>query len=152
SPPPDDEAPASDAVFVSEPPPALWVWPHPAAAKTDTAVIAAIEAQARQGIMFGRTPCQKVTHLFVHGFGVLAPEIALVTLTPVPVGMKFTLPGPRVTFVYAAVTCDGQAPSKTKLWRVTLFRCVASYPSSVTVGVFDPPLTTWTSWNLMFVY
>jgi hypothetical protein len=31
--------------------------------------------------------------------GVLEPEMALVTVTPVPAGVKLTLPGPSVTFV-----------------------------------------------------
>ena len=53
-------------------------------------------------------PHQNVTHLFVHGLGVLDPATPLVTFTPVPEGAKFTLPGPRVTFVYDAVTFDGE--------------------------------------------
>ena len=47
-----------------------------------------------------------MTHLSVHGLGVLVPETLLVTVTPVPEGVKFTAPGPSVTFVYAAVTCE----------------------------------------------
>jgi hypothetical protein len=42
---------------------------------------------------------QKVTHFPVHALGVLVPEMSLVTVTPVPDGMKFTLPGPSVTLV-----------------------------------------------------
>src|ERR1019366_105262 len=69
---------------------------------------------------------QKVTHLLVQGLGVLDPETELVTVTPVPEGVKFTAPGPSVTFVYAAVTCDDAIPSMTTLSRVTLFRCDVS--------------------------
>ena len=32
-----------------------------------------------------------MTHLFVHGFGVLIPEMLLLTVTLVPDGVKFTL-------------------------------------------------------------
>ena len=42
---------------------------------------------------------QNVTHLSVQGFGVDMPEMRFVTVTPVPAGTKFTLPGPRVTLV-----------------------------------------------------
>lgn len=42
---------------------------------------------------------QNVTHLPVQAFGVEVPEMELVTVTLVPLGVKFTLPGPSVTFV-----------------------------------------------------
>lgn len=42
---------------------------------------------------------QNVTQRFVHEVGVLVPDTRFVTVTPVPVGMKFTAPGPSVTFV-----------------------------------------------------
>jgi hypothetical protein len=64
-----------------------------------------------------------VTHLLVHGFGVLDPEILLATFTLVPDGMKFTLPGPNVTLVYDAVTFAAEIPSMTTLSSVTLFMC-----------------------------
>jgi hypothetical protein len=79
----------------------------------------------------------------VHGFGVLDPEILLVTFTLVPDGMKFTLPGPNVTLVYDAVTFAAEIPSMITLSRVTLFMCDESYPSSVTRGVFEPPANPW---------
>ena len=64
-----------------------------------------------------------MTHLFVHGLGVLVPETLLVTLTPVPEGVKFTAPGPSVTVVYEASTLPDEIPSTTTLSSVTLFRC-----------------------------
>jgi hypothetical protein len=77
----------------------------------------------------------------VHGLGVDEPAILLVTLTPVPDGVKFTLPGPSVTLLYDAVTFkDG---SMITLSNVTLLMCEASNPSRVAVGVFEPPVTTW---------
>jgi hypothetical protein len=39
----------------------------------------------------------------VHGFGVDEPESLLLTVTPVPDGVKFTLPGPSVTLMYEAL-------------------------------------------------
>ncbi len=90
-----------------------------------------------------RASSQNVTHLLVHGFGVLAPEILLVTFTFVPDGMKFTLPGPSVMLVYDAVTFAAEIPSMITLSSVMLFMCDESYPSSVTRGVFEPPPSSW---------
>lgn len=42
---------------------------------------------------------QNVVHLSVQGFGVDVPLMVFVTTTPVPVGLKLTLPGPVVTLV-----------------------------------------------------
>jgi hypothetical protein len=42
---------------------------------------------------------QNVTHRSVQGFGVLVPETVFITVTPVPDGVKLTLPGPSVTLV-----------------------------------------------------
>ncbi len=58
--------------------------------------------RVRLCLELGRLPAQEsqnVTQRFVQGLGVLDPEMPLVTVTPVPDGVKFTLPGPSVTFV-----------------------------------------------------
>ena len=83
-----------------------------------------------------------MTHLSVHGLGVLVPTTSLVTVTPVPDGVKLTLPGPSVTLVFDAVTFEDDTASTTTLSKVTLFKCDESYPSRVTFGVFEPPATT----------
>ena len=64
---------------------------------------------------------QKLTHFPVQGFGWLEPEMLLVTLTPIPLGVKFTSPGPSVTSVYDAVTFAGEIPSMITLSRVMPF-------------------------------
>jgi hypothetical protein len=71
-------------------------------------------------------PTQNVIHLFVQGFGVLDPEMLLATFTFVPAGVKFTLPGPSVTFVYDAVTLADEIPSIVTLSSVMLFMCEES--------------------------
>lgn len=74
-------------------------------------------ATARHGAMNRKRLGKKVTHLLVHGFGVLDPEMLLVTFTLGPDGMKFTLPGPSVTLVYEAATFADEIPSMTKIGR-----------------------------------
>jgi len=54
--------------------------------------------------------------------------------------------------VYDAVTFAAEIPSMTTLSSVMLFMCDESYPSSVTRGVFEPPLNPWKFWILMLVY
>ena len=68
------------------------------------------------------------------GFGVDVPEMLLVTVTPAPVGVKLTLPGPSVRLALLALIRAAVKPSITTLSRVTPVMCVLSNPSSVTVG------------------
>ena len=79
-----------------------------------------------------------MTHLLVQGFGVDEPDILLVTVTPVPDGVKLTAPGPSVTLVYEAVSFG--VGSKTTLSSVTLLMYEELYPSRVTVGELLPPV------------
>jgi hypothetical protein len=75
----------------------------------------------------------------VQGFGVDEPEILLVTVTPVPEGVKLTFPGPSVTFVYDAVTFG--VGSKMTLSSVTLlmYEELPRHPvlGVAELGIFD---------------
>ena len=89
-------------------------------------------------------------NLFVQGFGVEVPDWLFVTVTPVPVGVKFTAPGPKVTFASAA-TGVFFVPSMTTLSSVTPVMCEASNPSIVTLATSDPP-RSWKFWIVIPEY
>ena len=67
------------------------------------------------------------------------------TVTPMPDGVKSTLPGPSVTSAYDATTLDEVSPSTITLSSVRPVACAASYPSIVTVGVTLVD-SEWKSW------
>ena len=56
----------------------------------------------------------------------LEPDTSLVVVTPVPDGVKFTLPGPSVTFVYEAITLAPSDPVDDDVVERDAVRCAAS--------------------------